>query len=32
MQLDATTVLAGSERGDRARALLSAGLGDFLGR
>lgn len=30
MQLDATTVLAGSARGDRARALLSAGLGDLL--
>ncbi len=30
MQLDATTVLAGSARGDRARALLAAGLGDIL--
>lgn len=30
MQLDATTILAGSARGDRARALLAAGLGDIL--
>ncbi|HET7602172.1 MAG TPA: CpsB/CapC family capsule biosynthesis tyrosine phosphatase [Gemmatimonadales bacterium] len=30
MQLDATTVLTGSARGDRARALLAAGLGDIL--
>lgn len=30
MQVDASTVLAGSARGDRARALLAAGLGDIL--
>ena len=30
IQLDATTLLAGSQRGDRARALLRAGLADIL--
>ncbi len=30
MQLDATTILTGSVRGDRARALLAAGLADIF--
>jgi tyrosine-protein phosphatase YwqE len=30
MQVDANTLLAGSARGDRARALLAAGLADIL--